>query len=283
MELLLQYENTEIIILPERGGGISAFRWHEHDIFRPADKNSADPLTLSNFPLVPYCNRIDRRRVMVDGKYHYMKPSHATAELDHSLHGLGWTSPWVVKHHDEKSAILTHEHDGNIWPWAYHAAQKIDMVENGYRHRLEIVNHAEKPMPIGLGLHPYFPKNSAALTLNIDGMWQNGSNRLPSEYIKLDNSPYWFDGPEIDHVFTGRMGDIIIDWPQYRLVISPDHHLPFTHIYIPVGGDYFCVEPVSHIPNAVNMDLPASSSGLQMLLPGQKASVEVMFQIMGKS
>ena len=44
--------------------------------------------------------------------------------------------------------------------------------------------------------------------------------------------------------------------------------LPYLVVYTPHAKDYFCVEPVSHVRNAIHMADPAHH-GLLTLEPGQ--------------
>jgi aldose 1-epimerase len=54
-----------------------------------------------------------------------------------------------------------------------------------------------------------------------------------------------------------------------RMTAAPD--FGFLHLYTPPGEVYFCAEPVSAIPNAVNQNDPAAV-GLRALAPGESAS-----------
>jgi aldose 1-epimerase len=54
-----------------------------------------------------------------------------------------------------------------------------------------------------------------------------------------------------------------------------------TVIYTPQAHDFFCVEPVSHMPNAVNRPEPADITGLRSLAPGEAMALECRFEVRG--
>ncbi|NJM49762.1 MAG: hypothetical protein HC843_01775 [Sphingomonadales bacterium] len=134
-------------------------------------------------------------------------------------------------------------------------------------------------MPYGLGLHPYFPRDGARLSMAVAGRWENGADRLPCGYESYDRQPDWFDGSFIDHCYARAGGDIIITAPDWQLTIRSEKLNRFAHVYVPRGEDYFCVEPVSHIPDAVNSGLPNDQSGQAWLQPGGQVEAEVVFEI----
>lgn len=50
-------------------------------------------------------------------------------------------------------------------------------------------------------------------------------------------------------------------------------------IYTPQAHDFFCVEPVSHIPDAVNRREPPEMTGLTALPPGETMRLECRFEV----
>ena len=274
----LQCGATRLSLCPARGGGILNFTWGEIDIFRPF-KTGALPIDLASFPLVPFCNRVANRRIQ-DGRNAHLLPA-PPKEIDaqHALHGLGWTSAWSAKLIDPRSAQLSLDHDGSQWPWAFAADQTIKLNRDGYSQRLSLTNEDAKPMPAGLGFHPYFPREGAKLRTGVTGFWDASADHLPTKHVALDSEPNWFGGDFFDHCFTGGTVSLQIDWPTHRLRIHTSANLPFSHIFVPKDADFFCVEPVSHIPDAVNSPLGATETGLIILEPGESMEVECRFQV----
>ena len=61
-------------------------------------------------------------------------------------------------------------------------------------------------------------------------------------------------GPStIDHCYEGWRGPALIDLGEgARLRLDASRNLGWLHLYAPAGGDAFCVEPVSQMPDAFN-------------------------------
>jgi len=52
----------------------------------------------------------------------------------------------------------------------------------------------------------------------------------------------------------------------------------WLHIYAPPGEDFFCVEPVSHRPDALNAADPAAE-GVRVLAPGKSHSIAMTLEV----
>ncbi|MEL7218992.1 MAG: hypothetical protein AAGK01_11250, partial [Pseudomonadota bacterium] len=61
--------------------------------------------------------------------------------------------------------------------------------------------------------------------------------------------------------------------------IETSKDLAFTHVYSPPGEEFFCVEPVSHIPDAVNSALSNDETGLRILKPGEEFEVSCTYSV----
>ena len=269
---------TRMAILPARGGSITHFSWQGMDIFRPHTSGEL-PTDLSNFPLVPFCNRIANGRMQIGGTQHTLPTGPKEVDAKNAIHGLGWTNAWSSRQLDERSIRLSLSHDGSDWPWAFVADQAITLNENGYTHRLSLQNTDTTPMPAGSGLHPYFPREGAQLKTCAKGYWDAGADLLPTQHVSLGGEPDWFGGAFFDHCFTGTDDCLQIDWPTHRLRMHASSNLPFTHVFVPRGEDFFCVEPVSHIPDATNSQLNMEETGLTMLEPDEIMEIECRFEL----
>lgn len=142
-------------------------------------------------------------------------------------------------------------------------------------------------MPAGLGWHPYFPKAEATLTADILAAWTDedgaiiGSKPVAlTERTDLTHTRQACD-LDLDHCFTAGHGATIITWPSrsLRLKMEASQTLRFLTVYTPPGEDFFCVEPVSHIPDSVNNPLPADQTGLQTLQPDEILSGEITLTV----
>lgn len=266
--------DSSLDLSPERGGSVLRFDWRGMPIFRPA--RGPGILDVASFPLVPFSNRVAFGRFTVAGRKVALAPNFPDSDHPHPLHGFGWLAQWDVVALDERHAVLEHRYTGGEWPWPYVARQRFDLYDDGLEMSLSVTNLSDEAMPAGLGFHPYFPGQADTHYHGLHhGEWRNGPTGLPLAHEILPTPQDWWHGSPIssravDTLYTNRQGALRIEWPSRRLAlkIAPSQNLPHTAIYSPAGMDFFCVEPVSHVTNAVNMD-DGRETGLRYISPGE--------------
>ncbi|WP_448204749.1 aldose 1-epimerase [Azospirillum sp. sgz302134] len=279
--LALRRGDMECVLCPERGGSIARLTRHGPEgtveLLRPASDwalASGSAIDMGCFPLVPFSNRIDGGRFRFDGR-----DVELPLDMDgcpHAIHGHGWRAAWTVEDREESFARLVYRHAADGWPWRYGATQDIVLEEDGLHVALDLVNEDSRPMPAGIGLHPYFPKPPGTrLDARVHNVWMNDPTLLPAERAPL---PAAWDFPEgvemdrtvLDNGFTGWDGRAALTWPGLGLRLTLTADGPFGHlvIYAPRGEDYLCVEPVTHMTDAVNRSREADA-GLCTLQPGE--------------
>jgi aldose 1-epimerase len=90
------------------------------------------------------------------------------------------------------------------------------------------------------------------------------------------------DELELDNIFTGWDGKAVIAWPERRAQLVVDAEQPilsFLTLYTPPGADFFCVEPVSHCADAVNLARSGiADTGIRVLAPGALRGATVMLR-----
>lgn len=265
---------------PELGGSVTRCQYQGVDILRPAVSRE-DPRMTSAFPMVPFIGRITHGKFVFEGRAYTLSPN--MPPDPHAIHGRGWQSPWEV-HKNGREVILmqTYEPSGNSaasgnWPWAYQAAQSFSAEGKVLRLKMTLTNRAEAPMPAGLGWHPYFPKQSASLQADVSAIWQSGEGDIIGDRpCKLSAAndlrrARAVEMLDLDNCYTARKASAVIEWPERNLgikVLSNDT-LGYLTVYAPPGEDYFCIEPVSHIPDAINSKLKQEDTGFQILQPGE--------------
>jgi aldose 1-epimerase len=270
-----------LTIAPEIGGSLRSFTWRGEPLLRTATGPSV--LDAACFPLVPFSNRIAHGRFEWEGQQVQLSPNFPGFDHPHPLHGFGWTSAWEVLRSDGSSAELEHRYPGGEWPWPYVARQSVRLTPEGLVLSLSVTNLGDSAMPAGLGFHPYFPRHErTVLAVQHKGEWQNDPDCLPQALIERDAPCDWWQGKPVatrmvDTVYTDRAGPITIAWQdrQMGLTIECSPALAHTAIFVPAGADWFCVEPVSHPTNALN--LGQASGGMHVLQPGDTYSAQVRF------
>ncbi len=261
------------------GGAIASLRHGPDDILRPMPAGGTDPLEAGCFPLVPYANRIAEGRFAFAGEAHKLRRNFG--DHPHSLHGVGWQRPWQVIEAGEACAVLRLDHDGGPdWPWVFAATQEIALGAGGLTATLRIENRDTRPMPAGLGFHPYFPLHATTrLRFTAETLWLAGESLLPTEPVPADRFGDWAAGAAvagaslIDNAYAGWDGRTKIIDGDRRLIIEAEG-ASWLHLYRPPDAGFFCVEPVSHMPDALNRDAP-----MTVLAPGAASRIAMRIQL----
>ena len=79
-----------------------------------------------------------------------------------------------------------------------------------------------------------------------------------------------------DHCFEGWRGAARIRDEKLSLKLTSS--LPYLMVYTPDPANYFCVEPVSHVPNAIHMAEP-SAHGLLSLGAGESTEAWMKIEV----
>ena len=279
---------AEVAVAPSQGGCLTAFRWHSDrgaiDWLRPAPSGAFPPTMSACFPLVPYSNRIREGRFRFGGRAHRLAANFAPSR--HSIHGHGWKLPWRIAERSAAGLALTYEHDGSDWPAPYRATQRFTLDGGALTVEVAVTNLGDAAMPAGLGLHPYFPRTpDCRLTAGVARMWATDAEVMPTELVGVaanaDPSRGLLPAQAVlDNCFTGFSGRAVIDWPGRgaSLTLEADPALAFLVVYTPPGADFFCVEPVSHCTDAVNLAAAGrGDTGLRTLGPGERFAATVRF------
>lgn len=264
-------------VSPALGGAVLDLEQAGRPIFRPTPPDADAILQTACFPLVPYANRIAHGRFRFGGE-DVALPIHP-AFAPHALHGDGWLRPWSVGRHGDNAVSMTLRGGDDHWPWAWSATQTISLSGAGLRVDLSMTNEAGRPAPAGLGLHPYFHRlPDARLTLAADHVWLTTADRIPRRLAAPSSLMDWSDGaalataPPVDHAYATRRGRAALENGSDRIVLLASDNCRWIQVYAPPDGDFVCVEPVTHRPDAVNAP-PGEDSGLVTLPPGESLSI----------
>ncbi|HET8728942.1 MAG TPA: aldose 1-epimerase [Alphaproteobacteria bacterium] len=276
-----------LIVDPNHGGVIRRFTLSAEsgapvELMRPMPEGSTDPLESACFPLVPFSNRIGFARFRFDHRDIEMTPNFRPEP--HFIHGHGWDTRWDVISAAADRCTIGFRHPGGEWPWAYLATQDFLLTGTALSVRLTLTNLDARPMPAGLGLHPYFPKRpGAGLSAKLDHVWINDDAKLPVERVPLHRGPApSLETADLDNCFGGWDGAARLHWPLRALTLNIEADPLFGHlvIYVPSGEDHFCVEPVSNANDAFNLAARGvSDTGLRVLERHESLSGTIRFRV----
>lgn len=279
-------------LAPELGGVVTAFssthEESERHWMRPAslqDLKREGAIHASCYPLVPFSNRIAHGRFNFEGRDVALPPDPLLPP--HAIHGHGWRAAWDTTERNEASILLKYRHGPGNWPWDYEATQRFALEDSGLRIEMTLSNLSDTTMPAGVGLHPYFPKGDGVqVKAKVSKAHLGDETLLPVAKSKEHGAiaPLAAGGPlpgGLDLCFEGWDGVAEIRWPDEGrgLRISAEGPLRHLVVFTPPDSDYFCVEPVSHCVNAVNLNpLDWGETGLVHLAPSAVLSASVFFE-----
>jgi len=274
-------------ISPHVGGSLASFEADGQAMMRQAGDNAGDPLEMACYPLLPFIGRIAFGHFRFDNRDITLR-AHPLA-APHALHGEGWQQPWHIIEHSETHASLglTHRKNaGNGWPWDFEASETFTLDETSLTISLEIENADSTPMPAGLGLHPFFgARFDARLKGDLPYIWETAPDTLPTNRTEVTAVRNFKQGRRIapltlDHCLSGGKGPLEIEWEGRALGLRIHRgEAPHTVIYTPQNHDFFCVEPVTHVPNAVNRPEPEELTGLKILGSGERTRLSCSFEV----
>jgi aldose 1-epimerase len=132
--------------------------------------------------------------------------------------------------------------------------------------QLVFSNTAALAQPVGLGWHPYFPKRTRSrLHIELTDRWESDASGLPTRRVAQPGIDSDLSHLAFDHCFEGWRG--AAKARDEKLAVTLTSSLPYLVVYTPQEKDYFCVEPVSHVSNAIHMSDPMAH-GLRTVKPG---------------
>ena len=256
-----------LAVRPDLGGCIAGL-WHrDMPILR-----STEPALLVNsrqsgsFPLVPYSNRLGYRRFRWKGHDHTTQANFD--DNPHSLHGVGWLRAWEVISTSAVEVVLRYRHVADAdWPFAFEATQYFTLTPQSLTVQMVVSNTGEQAQPVGLGWHPYFPKRARSrLHIELSDRWDSDATQLPVRKVAQPGIDSDISHLDFDNCFEGWKGPARIRDEKFSLQLSSS--LQLLVVYTPQDKDYFCVEPVSHVSNAIHMADPLAH-GLRSLAAGE--------------
>lgn len=283
MNIIIRDNKSEVVIAPELGASILAYNYRADNnciaIF-PSRIGAEDVTATACFPLVPFSNRIR------DGKFTWQGediqlPLNQFPEL-HTNHGHGWQTKWNVDQQTEQSVTLSYLYTASEWPFSYQTIYHFELHDGELLQTLTLKNLSTNEMPAGLGLHPYFSRTAqASLIADVSQMWQVDNESMPVKLVKapacIQSAPGMvMDSHQLDNTFVDFPAKATISWPEWNMSadISASANCKFMVVYSPKHQDFFCVEPVTHLPDAINMHKQTvQNTGFSSLQPNQQMRV----------
>jgi len=282
-----------VLVAPHVGGAIAAYyevaaagpvHW-----MRPATDAALaerDPLRMASFPLLPYCNRIRDARFVFEGRT--VDLAGDGNRFAHALHGHAWRRPWQVGAVTANSVELHFEHEPDPhaqgdWPFHYRAMQRIELAGDTLRVTLSAHNLAGRPMPFGMGHHPYYPRTAdTRVYAQVQGMWHADGEVLPTHLgphaaVEALRDGMSADAFDLDNNFAGWSRSATIAWPDEGRQLTLTAQAPFDHlvVFAPASVGLLCVEPVTNTTDCFNANDTRDRVGGCVLMPDERITATV--------
>ena len=272
-------------VRPECGGTVLELNYHDRPLLRSGsatDIQNWDARNFAAFPMAPFIGRIFNGRCDFNG--HSVSLEANMPPEPHAIHGFGWQAAWQIDSLSEHELVISQSKSPARWPWPYRATQAFALSDTGLELTLSLINMGETIMPAGLGWHPYFNRDQAILKIPVSTLWrvdeETGFSTADTRSNVLGSlkTGSHVEALTLDHAFSLSDPELSIIWPDLKLEIKSDPVFRHAVIYVPENENFFCVEPVSQIPNAINLPLSPAQTGLVSLAPGESLSGQIRLQ-----
>jgi aldose 1-epimerase len=201
-----------------------------------------------------------------------------------ALHGIGWQRSWRVVHAFEDRCALELILSEREWPFGFRATQAFNVAGPRFSATIAIENTSRRPIPAGLGFHPYFVRTPGmALEFQATRFWLEGPGYLPTDAISLP-AELDFTAPKLlppswrNNCYSGWNGCVALHDPARGLQVTMQANgtLKDLMLYTPPKADYFCLEPQSHTTGAVTKARAAApAEPLRILQPAEWLTGEI--------
>lgn len=287
-QLILKNEKLSLGIIPECGGAVSFFRFMDNDILRPTKPDETEANNASLFPMIPYTSFISNGHFPYFGITRNVPTNSPVSK--YPMHGDVWRSKLKVIHQSGSSVELQLVHKKSEgFPYDYTANVVYTLNYKDLQITLKLQNDTPLPMPYGLGVHPFFKLNkSTMIQYNAQNIWFRGGDPILGHPYSIPPALDFSKARSLPHMTT----DISVDnWDGFAQIIDEKYVLElradetFGHLILhaPRGKDFFCLEPVSHTPDAFNLASQGIvGTGIQSLGPKQSVSNTITFSLKGK-
>ena len=248
--------------------------------------------------LFPWPNRIDEGKFSFEGKAYQLE---TPAPGQHASHGFVHTRPWHVVGSGASStegAWVTcvfksadFPEIGEHFPFPFEARVTYRLKDAALIHEFDGKNVGEGNMPMGLGIHPYFPlplteagnRDVCTVKMPADTYWPLRGDPIPTgKILPVEGTVYDVRKPTpmkdlyYDHVWSGVR--LTNGWSRceytdpiagIRIAMEADDVFRELVLYAPDSRPVVCFEPYTCVTNAVNLETRGIDGGLMHVKPGE--------------
>ena len=253
----------ELVLSPECGARIAALCFQGRDVLRPA---SADALAeglvygFAGFPLMPYSGPVFSGGFTHSGLVHPLARN--VREEPTATHGEAWIRPWTIVDRTTQAVdlVLDHVPEPGVFPFAWRGKLRFALDANGLSVDMALTCRDHRPMPAGMGFHPYFMKPPGTrLRFEALAVWPpDAPEAVDQTCVPIPPGLDFATGPDvselvIDRCYEGWEGVADIVAPDgFRCQLTATGAIRRLQIYSAWDYPYVCVEPVSNANDGFN-------------------------------
>lgn len=271
--------------------------WSEREYERGDKRASGSGIPL----LFPYPGRMRGQRLTWKGREY---PLEGDDRRGNAIHGFVLTRPWRILEQSSDRVVGQFQascDDARLlacWPADFRITATYQLAGNTLRSSFLVENPDEKPLPCGLGTHPYFclplggsDAEVCRLQLPAAKRWELQDMLPTGRLLSVHDAEQFREGlllgeMAFDDVFAGL--EFRSHWCSVR-VIDPqsDRHLAVEFddafrecvVYNPPHRQAVCIEPYTCVPNAPELSASGVNSGLRVIEPGGSFTARVVMRV----
>jgi len=243
--------------------------------------------------LFPYPGRLRGTTLEYGGKTY---PLEGNDGRGNAIHGFCMTRPWEVVEKTDSRVVgrfQASKVDPEIlkkWPADFILTVSYELSGTTLASSITIENPDDKPLPFGLGTHPYFrlplgplgKADDCRVTVPVKNYFElvdmlPTGKKLPAVESRGLAAGMRFADTKLDDVFTdvefsgGAVEATIVDPTNRRtLTVAFDSNFPHVVVYNPPHREAICIEPYTCVPDQFGMAAKGVVKAPQTLAPGAK-------------
>lgn len=304
---ILHSRELEVTLLPRLGNNVISLwdRKEERQIVRQPDESDLALYMQKPYhfgiPLLVPPGRIRNGQFEFDGVSYQFDRNIAGG---HHIHGLHRTQAWCVSdiEEDEEGCAVTTEFtttDDEHWIRQFPEPLKFEMTfrlqDDLLQQTLKVTHMGTQRIPFGIGYHTWFLLDGTPerwnLTLPVQGVYElneellTSGRLLPPGDLETLNGHMNLQGRNLDNVLRIRDRQpaeaLLMRDDGYGLRYSADPEF-FRHWVLYTKGEtdqFLCIEPLTWLPDAPNLQQDASFTGMITLEPGQTLALGSSIQL----
>lgn len=223
-----------------------------------------------------------------------------------AIHGFVLDRPWRVIEATEKHVVGQFQasvDDAQLlehWPADFRITVRYELAGTELRTTMRIENPDDRPLPCGLGTHPYFrvplggtSPSAVEVRLPVSRRWDLAEMNPTGTCSAVADAPALqagrsFPKMQFDDVFAGLQVDAdeicrahVADRESgLTLQLAFDRTFRECVVYTPPHREAICIEPYTCVPNAADLRARGVDSGLRVLAPGESFEARVDMRVL---